>query len=745
MVGSKIFETLFKIGAVFTGAAAFNQAQAAIKKTEHAGILAGVSLKKMVAGVAAFGLGYKGLSTATDFLKESIATAREAKDVNDKLYTSLARIPQLQKMGIPVIKEQTERLGQLAEKMEHAGGLDAETLKTAFAGLSKAFTPRQIYQLSGGFQDLLVKMKGVAPSAEDVVNITKQLGLAIKYGSSPALKKMGLLTEDQIKSLKKMHDPAQRAALLFKVLGKETGETRRQMDETSKGIKQRNIIAWDNLKKAIGGPFVRTQDAFIKSQTKVVEALEPVAQALGAKLTPAFQKFANFLTTNTPQIVGVLDKLEKGFEWILDHWTQIVQAVTAIGAAFLIFKTFQGVVNTINGVAAAMKALQTVLSAGQLFAMLASPTGLIIAGLIALAAAIYLVITHWKEVKKWALDTWATIQRAWGQFVPWFKSKVIFPLAQATKGIWQPLIEPLKKLWQEIGPLLNQLVQYIVQSFATLPGSLQWIWNNVVVAAYNRLQDLVTVVAPIAQRAFQNWLSVVSWVSQYVIAPIVNAFADIIGKIKAGDLWGAFRVWVDAVAQIRQNVIDKIVELFTNLAPAISSALASVGSAITSAFQGPLQTVQSLIKGVGDAWNTMVNSLKAPAAPVYVPGAAQPSPLPAPGKQFGGLVAHPSITALAERGIPEMIIPLQGTSRSRGLLSQTAEAIGIGGGLRRGVGGASGPISVSLNAPITINGAAAGQEGALGREIQRALQDPIRNLLEQLRRAKDEEARLAYA
>lgn len=791
MAGSKVFETLFKIGAVFTGAAAFNQAQAAIKKTEHAGILAGISLKKMVAGVAAFGLGYKGLTGATDFLKESISTSREAKDVNDKLYTSLARLPQLQKMGTPVIKEQTERLGELAEKMEHVGGLDAETLKTAFAGLSRSFSPRQIYQMSGGFQDLLVKMKGVAPTGEDVANITKQIGLAIKYGSSPALKKMGILTEEQIKSLKKMHDPAQRAALLFKALGKETGETRRQMDETSKGIKQRNIIAWDNLKKAIGKPFIATQDAFTKSQTKILEALEPIASQLSDKMIPAFNKFSDTLSQNTPKIVGVFDKLAKGFEWILDHWQQVVQGITAIATAFLIFKTFQGVINTINGVAAAMRALQAVMSAGTLLAMLTSPTGLIIAGLIALAATIYLVITHWKEVKKWALDAWNTIQSVWGKFVPWFQSKVVAPFLQATKKIWQPLVEPVKKLWHEIEPLLRQLIDYIVKSFATLPGSLQWIWNNVVVSAYNRLRDLIRVVAPIAQQAFENWKSVVGWISANVIAPIVSGFADIVAKIKVGDLWGAFQAWaniyhtisvnivnkiielfepiVDVIkakvgdlwnafaswvsvsGRVQLDVVDKIVQMFTGLPISITQALAGVGPAILGAFFPPLAQVQNMIDGIGRAWNAMISSLKPPAAPIYAPGAAQPSPLPGPslpgpisGKQFGGLVAHPSIAALAERGIPEMVIPLQGTSRSRGLLSQTAEAIGIGG-IRRDTKRAGGPVSVTLNAPITINGAQAGQEAALGREIQRAMQDPIRNLLEQLRRAKDEEARLAYA
>jgi hypothetical protein len=744
VAGSKTFETLFKIGAVFTGAAAFNQAQAAIKKTEHAGVLAGLSLKKMVVGLGAFALGYKGLTGATDFIKESIASARDAQDAYDKLYTSLQRVPQLQKLGVTVTKEQADKLRELSEQMQRTGGISAKSLEIGFAGLSKSFSPRQIYNMSAGFQDLIVKFKGLKPSADDVADITGKIGYAIKNNVGTQLMRAKILSADQAKEFKHLGSEAKRTEYLFKLLSKQTGETARQF-ETSKGVQERYRLAVERIQDAIGSPFVKTQDAFARSLGKVADAIGPIAEKLSAKVTPIFQNFADNLGKNTPQIVAAIDKIANAFNWILEHWQQIIHAVTAIGIAFLAFKSLQGVVSTINGIAAAMKALQTVLSAGQLFAMLASPTGLIIAGLIALAAAIYLVITHWKEVKKWALDTWKAIQTAWGQFVPWFKSKVIIPFLQATKGIWQPLVEPVKKLWTEIGPLLDQLVHYIIASFATLPGSLRWIWNNVVVATYNRLKDLVTVVAPIAQRAFQNWLSVVSWVSQYVIAPIVNAFADIIGKIKAGDLWGAFRVWVDTVSQIRQNVIDKIVELFNNLGPAITTALGGVGSAILGAFSGPLATVKSWIDGIGTAWNTMIAGLKQPALPT----ATTPPPAMAPGlgviqKQSGGLVAHPSLSALAERGIPEMVIPLQGTSRSRGLLSQTAEAIGIGG-LRQGVGRTGGPISVSLNAPITINGAAAGQEATLGREIQRALQDPIRNLLEQLRRAKDEEARLAYA
>ncbi len=64
---------------------------------------------------------------------------------------------------------------------------------------------------------------------------------------------------------------------------------------------------------------------------------------------------------------------------------------------------------------------------------------------------------------------------------------------------------------------------------------------------------------------------------------------------------------------------------------------------------------------------------------------------------------------------------------------------------RGGFATKEGATNVNVSIPITINGVAAGQEGAVGREVQRAMQDPIRHLLDQLKKAKHEEGRLAYA
>jgi hypothetical protein len=152
------------------------------------------------------------------------------------------------------------------------------------------------------------------------------------------------------------------------------------------------------------------------------------------------------------------------------------------------------------------------------------------------------------------------------------------------------------------------------------------------------------------------------------------------------------------------------------------------------------KAIQISLLGVEDSIRKL-NELKAAIDATQGGVSAALAPRPAPGMQAGGIVAARGMYNLAERGA-EMVVPLQGggEGRSRGLLSQAANLLGMRGGL----GGGGGPISLSMSVPITISNVPVGQEGAIGREIEAALQDPVRQLLEQLRKAKDEEQRLSY-
>jgi ribosomal protein S9 len=55
-----------------------------------------------------------------------------------------------------------------------------------------------------------------------------------------------------------------------------------------------------------------------------------------------------------------------------------------------------------------------------------------------------------------------------------------------------------------------------------------------------------------------------------------------------------------------------------------------------------------------------------------------------------------------------------------------------------------GPTTVNMTSPITINGVTTGQAEAVGRAVARALRDPDRQLITQLKLARDYELRLGY-
>ena len=59
-------------------------------------------------------------------------------------------------------------------------------------------------------------------------------------------------------------------------------------------------------------------------------------------------------------------------------------------------------------------------------------------------------------------------------------------------------------------------------------------------------------------------------------------------------------------------------------------------------------------------------------------------------------------------------------------------------------GGGGGTTNNNMSAPITINGVAAGREYAVGRQVRSAIQTPMREFLDQIKKARNYESRLGY-
>jgi hypothetical protein len=827
-------DTVFKIGAVFTGAAAINQAQQAITGLEQKGLLAGLSLKKMVVGLSGLAATYLTVDKLTGFINSSVDAARKAKAAYQGISDSLSKIPQMQKLGTTAIKDQTDKLNELSKSLEKVGGLASETLAASFSKLVDiGFSPAKIKAMSGAFEDVIVRVKGIKATTEDATQVAEQFGNAIKTGGADAaqqLVQMGVITADQVDQFNSLKTAGDRYSFTLQEMQKHVGDTAAAM-KTQEGIQIRLQNAWKDVKVAIGTPFMQAQDTIASAMVKINQILLENADKISSKVTPIISKMSDAFTGWIQNLVDNLDKytptidkfgtvIGKAFDFVIAHGTEVSAALGAITGALAVFGT-AGIVagnvvkitSAIQGLAAAWKILSAI-NFGAVIGLMTNPATWIVIGIAALAAAIYLLITHWDDVKKAATAAWNAIVLAWGNASAWVTANVVKPLQDLFGGLVQKI---------QVGD----------------------IWG-----------------------AFLEWTNITQKIDDFILQKIIELFRGLVGLIgnAIGDLWPAFGKWAEGIGDwVNKNLIDPIVEAFKGLPKLIGDALGGLGASLIGGFQQGWNQFTGWAKGIpvlgnlfggkggtaGEAagWAAPTGAAGAASSAVgssgalnidatsAAIGAATPviramgfgpaagdtghaanysaygsGPADSSGKHlltendiavskeflskfpmgsfvdiikngkvlyahqkvadtswfnnpirptggfeqrhvdeipggaqlvrsaaFGGLFSSPALTTIAER-VPEMAIPIEGTSRSRGLLGMAAGMIG-GGGMSGGGGG----IHLSMSAPITINGVPASEGGAIAREVEKALQDPIRSLLDKLKKAKLHEQRLSYA
>jgi hypothetical protein len=870
------FDTVFKIGAVFTGAAAMAQAQAAVTKLEERGLLAGFNLKKMVVGLGGLAAGYLTVDKLTGFINNSITAARSAKAAYEGIGTALGKVPQMQKLGTIAIEDQKKKLMELAKTMERTGVIAAESLGTGFGHLIDAgMAPAKIAKISGAFQDLIVRTKGVKASIEEVAGVSDELGQAIYKGGqegAQALTNLGLITEDQQQKFISLKTYGDRYNFTLGEMQKHVGDTATAM-KTWDGVQQRFHNAWKNITLAIGTPFMQAQDKVTAKLQEVQEKIIANADRISQVITPIVEKYSDKVGDFLIKIVDNIDKagpsLEKfgkivnvAFDFILKHGKGLAEFS---GGVTVFLGAFGGATTAATGVikiTGAIKGLSEAwgivskINFGAIMGLM-TPQGLIIAAIALLAVGIYELVIHWKEVSEWAGKAWDSVKESWGNASNWFDEHVANGINKSGHELWDNISKSFVESWENTKNQFMSIVNWIdVNIIQKIIG----LWN----ALPADLQKAISTVFDILIAPFkQVW----DWVSEHNPVKLLTPNLDVSKEVQssreatlnAGQLSDSNRLMAaraedeklgpthhehfqalqkvieaEHLAQKQQvqntkaltdstgalyghspgfipGVRDATASLYkfeASISQAQGSMAASMGGGMSlgaggmSAASGGMSLgaggVASSAGGIqvthygyekkGDkdwdsnsaagigAYNNKLSAgfdvaLNRKSAAMlgldynrdlgkvfnyqgrqwrYGDRTAEWLPNPRfdvydPGGNLvkgarGGLVSHPSLALLGER-IPEMTIPLEGSSHSRSLLSSAAQRIGMGSAL----GGGDGPVNLHMNAPITINGVQAGQEGAIAREVQKAMQDPIRQLLDQLKKAKLHEQRLSYA
>jgi hypothetical protein len=750
-MADKSMNMMLAISAVFQGERAF----AAIRKS--AGSTAN-ALKKIALETAGIIIGFKAIQGVSDFFGGAIKEAQDARAANEKLGAALARNPKIAAKGADVVATRIQQLTGLADAMEKSGVVAATSLKAGFAGLSAAgFSPAQIEASAEGFRGVVVALNGIGASAGEVSATTQQVRNFIKTGAPlPRTWNAILTAQDKVAlSSKVANSELKRGTAIQKIMETQTWRNAAAM-ETSAGKAWIAAQNWKRVQETIGAPFLDTQLAFTEMWGEVALAIEPVSKEIANALNPAMKDLAGWL--RSPEVKsGLADfggGLKLGFAWIKDNWEPISKGLTAIG------------------VGAATLGV---------FAVISNPVVLAVAALTGLAAVVITLVDNWKLISP-AID-------AAGK-----------DIAKSTEWLWKPIADALGKVWPDIQAELTRMVK-LVQSFFTgeidwtalwtglgkstskigqAVGKIEWgtialtigksignaaksiDWSGVVASIGTGISNAAKTVggaiagvdwsgiARAIGHGIGNALKVIAWATFILPMDIYNAFAKVITEVNWADVGKTAIELLGTAAKNALTVGSFLGEISTHIVTGLvtslageewgklaetfikgfSSALAGVLAEVAS--WGP-KIIQSIISGLGGLGGAIVGAMKLDSVPLATKGGVQNK---IPHGQYGGIVSQPTLAAIGEAG-SEAVIPINRNQRSQGLLAQTARMMGMGG-----KGGGEQTVSVSM--PITVNGAQAGQEASIAREIERHMQDPIKSLLDQLREARDEERRLAY-
>ena len=174
-----------------------------------------------------------------------------------------------------------------------------------------------------------------------------------------------------------------------------------------------------------------------------LEVIQPILQTLWDNVISPLFSFLGDVA------VAVLEQLATWTEnyaaWITEHETLLQTILVILGSLVVAFELVMGALNLVHTAViafnAAVNIANTVMGVMKAaFTFLTSPIGLVVLAIGALIAILVLLVMHWDEVKKWAVDTWNTICETFNAAGTWFDEHVLTPLKNGFKGFVNTVI-----------------------------------------------------------------------------------------------------------------------------------------------------------------------------------------------------------------------------------------------------------------------------------------------------------------
>ncbi|AYR01085.1 tape measure protein [Mycobacterium phage LeMond] len=372
--------------------------------------------------------------------------------------------------------------------------------------------------------------------------------------------------------------------------------------------------------KALGGAIAQAVPGLVQMAKILMPALSQVMERLAPvipALVQAFTPWAGTLATIAPPLASIVAYLAPLSPLLLIT----VAAVKAMAVGMAVYNT---------AMLLAANATKIARTAWFLFnaAFIASPIGLIVVAVVALAAALYAFFTRtetgrklwetmWTAIKSAAATAWEwiknTLGKAWEQIQPGLQKigevakQAFSALSNAIKTVWEfikPAVEWLGRLWLTVAKLEFGAA---IGALKMLGGVIGWLWQNVVVPAFNGIAATISAwwtgvqaVWNFVQPAIKGVGDVIMWLWQNVAVPAFGAIGAAVGAFWDGVkvVWDLFEGALDRVGKGVGVFKDGLVTAFNAVKDVITTVWGAIGGIWDKIVNG-IGTVTDALKGAG--------------------------------------------------------------------------------------------------------------------------------------------------
>lgn len=455
--------------------------------------------------------------------------------------------------------------------MARSTGMGVESFqKIAYAAKMSGIEAEKVTTSFIKFDKMIVDAAG---GNKTYMQTFKDLGIQIK-DSAGNLRQPNEIFEDVAEIFHNTKDGAAKTALAVELFGKSGAELIPMLNDGKSGL-QAFYAEAERMGLVLSAEAIGKGDAFSDQLEQIGQQVKGVKLQLGTALIPA-------LSAAAEKIAAVIDKITR---WVQENpelaatigniamtvgkWLAILgTAAIAIGGVTFIVgqfgKVFRTVSDTIKigtdiykgltgATAAAGKSTiaytigQKMAAAAQwLFntALFGCPVIWIVAGIMAIIAAVVLLVKYWDKARE-------GVQKAWGSVKGWFSN------------LWNGVKNVTGKAWQGVKSVFLNYTPYglIYQNWDKVTGYFSNLWGNVksgISTAWGGIKDWFSNMQPV------EWMRG-AWENVGTFFSGLNTRFYEWGKNLLQGLWNGITSMVDKIVEGMKNIARKIATGFRSI------------------------------------------------------------------------------------------------------------------------------------------------------------------------------------